>query len=132
MEKKTNYRRIFKKPVVLYSIGEFRLPFGLPLKKTLIGFVALAVAFLLKLLIFSHMMPFIFAIKPLHALYYIIIVLVSANFFANDYAWADSKTVYRFLIDYFKYLLEIKLPKKIFYKDKMANEIQEKVRIIIK
>lgn len=127
---KINYRTIFKKKIVLYSIGSFNIPSGIELKKIIIGIISFAVAFLIKFLLLDQIIPFYNTFSV--TIYYVLVVLLSASFFGNDFNWLEGKTPYRFITDYIKFMIEIKLPKKKFAKDKVADSLKEKVKIIIK
>lgn len=127
---KINYRTIFKKKIVLYSIGTFNIPSGIELKKIIIGVISFGVAFLLKFLLLDQLIPFYNSFSV--TIYYVLVVLLSCSFFGNDFNWLEGKTPYRFITDYVKFMIEVKLPKKKFSKDKVADSLNEKVKIIIK
>lgn len=129
-DEKVNYRTIFKKKIVLYSIGSFNIPMGVELKKIFIGVGSLGVAFILKFILLDRIVPVNNSL--LVSIYYVVFALSGIAFFGNDYLFTEGKTVYRFIRDYLTYVFKIKVPHKLYYRDETPKEIQRPVKIIVK
>jgi hypothetical protein len=129
-EEKINYRSIFKKKIVIYSIASIKFPMGIELKKIIIGVISFLFALLVHFVFLKHLM--FFGNSFVNSMYYVVVVVFSIIFFSRDYTWLDGKTAYRFIFDYIRFLFQQKIPKHKIFNDKVSHEIEDKVKISVR
>lgn len=123
-----NYRKIFKKPIVMYSLGNVRLPFGIPLRQSMYFAVIFCVLVLLKLTLFRAL----FNSLTGSVLYYVLPSLLISRLLSEDYALLSGKPLHNFLWDTLKYQRDIKLPNKKFIHDREAKNVSQAVKMKIR
>lgn len=123
-----NYRRIFKKPIVIYSIGNWRLPFGIQLKRTMIAVVLLAFLWLVKLVLLQFVTFGLLEIQFVKLMYYIVPAWFGSGFLSEERPIFNGKNVFDFTKDYLNYWWNVKRTNKLFNDEEevsySAKEIQ--------
>lgn len=109
-----NYRRIFKKPIVIYSIGNWRLPFGIQLKRTFIAVVLLAVLWVLKLVLLQHITFGLLDFQFIKMVYYIVPAWFGSGLLSEERPIFNGKNVFDFTKDYISYWWSVKRTNKLF------------------
>ncbi|GGJ77657.1 TcpE family conjugal transfer membrane protein [Virgibacillus salexigens] len=110
MKNTYNYKNVFNHPVTLYRIGDFSLPFGIGLARTII-----AIVIFLIMLIFRDFFNALAFISGLQ-----IVMYIGIPFFLSGYIMKDRKSgkkVHYELYDLFHYFFTIYIPRKKFAND---------------
>lgn len=109
-----NYRRIFKKPIVIYTVGNWRLPFGIQLKRSLIAVVLLAVLWFLKLVLLQYITFGLLDFQFIKLVYYIGPAWFGSGLLSEERPIFNGKNVFDFTKDYINYWWNIKRTNKLF------------------
>lgn len=113
-----NYRKIFKKPIVIFSIGNFSLPIGIEIRRI---FIAVVIGGLLALLQFTllNVLFGTFLMTPIVLMiYYLIPMFFLSGLLAEEHEIFNGKTAYQFLKGYSGYFFKEKRPKKRYASDR--------------
>lgn len=116
-----NYRTVFKKPIVIHKIDRLHLPFGIELKRLLLGIPIFGVLWLLKKVLLNFLLADFINNPTILALYYILPIYFASGYLAQEHDFFDGKTVYSYFKDYLSYYFKIR-GKRIRYKNDQELE----------
>lgn len=119
-----NYRRIFKKPITIHSIGKFQLPVGIEMRRILIG---LAIVFFLAIIHLTFLLGDFMKIPLVYLSYYGIPVYFGSDYLSEEQELFNGKTAFYFFVDFISYFFTIKLRKKKYINDEESVYLKEKI-----
>lgn len=121
-----NYRKIFKKPIVIFSIGKLKLPIGLEIRRLFTAILICLVLFVLQLLLLNTLIPFLFNAPLIVMVYYILPAYFLSGFLCDEQAIFNGKTAYQFLKGYLPYAILIKAKNAKFSSEEEGRYLQGK------
>lgn len=121
-----NYRAIFKKSVIINSISDFVLPFSIELKRAVACVPSILILFVLK----KYLLNFIpiFQNQTVNLVYFAAGVYYLSLLFSDEYEFMDTKNIYKFIFDYFKYFFTFRASKKIVTDNEIVQNLDSKIK----
>lgn len=110
MKNTYNYKNAFNHPVTLYRIGDFSLPFGIGLARTVIGLLIFFI-----MLAFRDFFNALAFIDGLQLVMYLGIPFILSGYIMKDRK--SGKKIHHEIYDLFTYFFTIYFPKKTFSND---------------
>lgn len=121
-----NFRKIFKKPIVISSIADLMLPFTIELRK-----IVLVVPTIILLYLVKNYVLFWFPLiqtSTITVLYYVVSLWAITTYVTNEHSTFDNKNVFVWCYDYLKYFLTIRLNRIVYTEDQPQNHLSKTIR----
>ncbi|MEJ1304000.1 TcpE family conjugal transfer membrane protein [Lactiplantibacillus plantarum] len=123
-----NYRKIFKKPIVIYRLNDqIKLPVGVEIRRVAIAIVIGLLLWLLKIVLLDYITFGIINKQFILLIYFLVPMWFGSGFLSEERAAFNGKNVFAFTKDLIVFWWTVKRPHKRFNDERSIPYQEEKV-----